>query len=52
MLGQNLKIRLIDVEYQQWPQFTFGTINPYGVSFGLSYRVFNGSRQGPRALVR
>jgi hypothetical protein len=44
MLGENLKIRLIDVEYQQWPQFTFGTINPYGISCGLSYRVFNGSR--------
>ena len=44
MLGNDLKIRLIDVEYQQWPQFTFGTISPYGVSFGVSYRVFNGSR--------
>ena len=44
MLGNDLKIRLIDVEYQQWPQFTFGTINPYGLSFGVSYRVFNGSR--------
>jgi len=44
MLGQNLKIRLIDIEYQEWPQFTFGTISPYGVSFGFSYRVFNGSR--------
>jgi hypothetical protein len=44
MLGNDLKIRLIDVEYQQWPQFTFGTISPYGVSFGISYRVFNGSR--------
>lgn len=44
MLGNDLKIRLIDVEFQQWPQFTFGTINPYGISFGVSYRVFNGSR--------
>jgi hypothetical protein len=44
MLGQNLKIRLVDIEYQQWPQFTFGTISPYGVSCGISYRVFNGSR--------
>jgi hypothetical protein len=44
MLGNDLKIRLIDVEYQQWPQFTFGTISPYGVSIGVSYRVFNGSR--------
>jgi hypothetical protein len=44
MLGNALKIRLIDVEYQQWPQFTFGNISPYGISFGVSYRVFNGSR--------
>lgn len=44
MLGDDLKIRLIDIEYQQLPQFTFGTISPYGVSFGVSYRVFNGSR--------
>jgi hypothetical protein len=44
MLGQNFKIRLVDIEYQQWPQFTFGTINPYGVSCGISFRVFNGSR--------
>jgi hypothetical protein len=43
-LGDDLKIRLIDVEYQQWPQFTFGSISPYGISFGVSYRVFNGSR--------
>ena len=44
MLGESLKIRLIDVEYQDWPQFTFGAISPYGVSFGISYRIFNGSR--------
>jgi len=44
MLGESLKIRLIDLEYQYWPQFTYGTINPYGVSFGVSYRIFNGSR--------
>jgi hypothetical protein len=44
MLGQNFKIRLVDLEYQEWPQFTFGTISPYGVSCGISFRVFNGSR--------
>jgi hypothetical protein len=32
MLGQNLEIRLIDIEYQEWPQFTFGTISPYGIN--------------------
>jgi hypothetical protein len=44
MLGQNFKIRLLDIEYQEWPQFTFGAISPYGVSCGISFRVFNGSR--------
>jgi hypothetical protein len=43
-VNNNLKLRLVDIEYQKWPQFTFGTISPYGISFGLSYRVFNGSR--------
>ena len=43
-IGEDLKIRLIDVEYQEWPQFTFGTLSGFGISFGLSYRIFNGSR--------
>jgi hypothetical protein len=43
-LNNNLRIRLVDVEYQEWPQFTFGNLHPYGVSFGFSYRIFNGSR--------
>lgn len=49
----NLTIRLVDVEYQQWPQFTFGTIDPYSVSFGFSYRIFSGSHTrltGPDSL--
>jgi len=40
---ENLKVRVIDFEYQQWPQFTFGTITPYGISAGVSLRIFNGS---------
>jgi len=39
-ISQRMRIRLIDVEYQTWPQFSFGTMNSYGVSIGLSYRVF------------
>lgn len=42
-LTYNVKIRLIDVEYQEWPQFTFGNINPYGVSVGISYHFLNGA---------
>jgi opacity protein-like surface antigen len=43
-LSYNVKIRLADFEYQEWPQFTFGNINPYGVSVGISYHFLNGVR--------
>jgi hypothetical protein len=43
-LGQRLRVRLIDVEYQDWPQFTFGAIQPYGISAGLSFQVLGNSR--------
>lgn len=33
-------IRLCDVEYQIWPQFTFGSVSNVSVSAGLSYRIF------------
>jgi hypothetical protein len=40
-LPRRLTLRLIDFEYQDWPQFTYGDLHPYGVSIGLSYRIFN-----------
>ncbi len=40
-LSRNIKLRLIDFEYQYWPQFTLGAISPYGFSAGVSYKVFN-----------
>jgi hypothetical protein len=33
-------VRLIDFEYQSWPNFSFGGLNPYGVSAGVSVRIF------------
>ncbi len=48
-LTENLKLRLIDFEYQRWPEFNFGVpgsnypISPYGISAGISYRVYNPS---------
>jgi hypothetical protein len=33
-------LRLIDVEYQDWPQFSFGPLHTYGVSTGISYRFY------------
>ncbi len=41
-----IKLRLIDFEYQIWPQFAeapgqaYGTLTPYGVSAGLSIQLF------------
>ncbi|MGI4758858.1 MAG: hypothetical protein ACRYGF_18665 [Janthinobacterium lividum] len=38
-LGDYMRLRLIDVEYQQWRDFPYGTLSPYGVSAGLSIRL-------------
>jgi hypothetical protein len=38
--NSRLVVRLIDIEYQDWPQFSFGAIHPYGASTGLSIRIF------------
>ena len=35
-----LMVRLVDFEYQDWPQFSFGSIHPYGASAGFSIRLF------------
>ncbi len=39
-LNDRVRLRLVDFEYQLWPQFTFGTLHPYGASAGVSFRVF------------
>lgn len=39
-LNRKWTVRAVDFEYQHWPEFTTGAINPYGVNVGLSYRVF------------
>jgi hypothetical protein len=33
-------VRVIDFEYQSWPNFSFGGLNPYGISAGLAIRIF------------
>jgi hypothetical protein len=33
-------IRVVDVEFQRWPGFTYGEIEPYGISSGIALRVF------------
>ena len=40
-LGQSrVLVRVVDVEYQFWPDFTFGPMHPWGISTGLSVRLF------------
>jgi hypothetical protein len=43
-IGQRLRLRLVDVEYQDWPQFTYGALHPYGISAGISFQVLGASR--------
>ena len=38
-LNDRLSIRVLDVEYQRWPSFPFGTLSPYGVSAGVLFRL-------------
>jgi hypothetical protein len=37
---RRVSFRLADVEYQFWPQFTFGSMSSYGVSAGVRYHIF------------
>lgn len=32
-------LRLVDFEYQMWRDFPFGTMRPYGISSGISFRL-------------
>ena len=33
-------VRAVDFEYQDWPQFTYGNMNSFGVNAGLRVRIF------------
>jgi hypothetical protein len=39
LVTDRIAIRAIDFEYQDWPQFTYGALHPYGVSVGVSFRI-------------
>lgn len=41
--------RLVDFQYQDWPQFTYGALHPYGISAGLSFRL-TGIEQFPKHM--
>ncbi len=35
-----ITVRAVDLEYQDWPNFTFGNMNSLGVNAGLRVRIF------------
>jgi hypothetical protein len=39
VLNHNVTLRAIDLEYQHWPQFPYGSFSPYGVSSGIRVRI-------------
>ncbi len=39
-LSRRFQIRAVDVEYQNWPQFTFGNMTALSASAGLRVRIF------------
>lgn len=39
-LTHKLSVRVIDFEYQMWPNWVNGTLKPYGGSVGISYKVY------------
>ena len=39
-LSRRIYLRAADVEYQYWPQFTYGATSSVGVSAGIRVRVF------------
>ncbi len=39
-LTRRIHIRAVDVEYQDWPEFTFGSMTSLGVSTGIRVRIF------------
>jgi hypothetical protein len=43
-LGQKVRVRLIDMEYQVWPGFSIGSLHPYGISAGISFQLLGASR--------
>ncbi len=38
-INRRFRLRLIDFEYQYWPQFTYGVMKSYGISTGIRYRI-------------
>lgn len=42
-VADRVHIRVVDVEWQKWPQFTFGEMKSYGISAGVSFTFYRGT---------
>ncbi|MBS1813931.1 MAG: hypothetical protein JSS87_03540 [Acidobacteria bacterium] len=42
-IAKRIQWRVVDVEYQKWPQFTFGSMTSMGVSTGISITLYHGA---------
>jgi hypothetical protein len=38
-LSDRISWRVVDLEYQIWPQFTYGQLHPYGISTGFLFHI-------------
>ncbi len=47
LVTDRITVRAVDFEYQEWPQFTYGNLRPYGINAGISFRL-NPLRRFPR----
>jgi hypothetical protein len=41
-IRDRIYFRVLDVEYQKWPQFTFGPMSSFGISSGISIVLYRG----------
>ena len=39
VINERWTVRAVDVEYQNWPKFTYGALNPCGISVGVAFRL-------------
>lgn len=39
-INHRIRLRLVDFEYQYWPQFTYGPLSSVGISSGIRFRIF------------
>jgi hypothetical protein len=51
-LNDYINVRAIDVDYQLWHRFPFGSMNPYGIGAGVSVRLTRIARFPKGPLLR